>query len=181
MVEMILSFYETEISRKIKDIEMEYLNSFIKIVLIRSIPYLEINNEVYNDLKQGTVLNVRRWIGEKLIEAKVAKYEEDKIDINYLRQLEWKERNIINEVQEVPKYFYLMIREKMKYCNEEEKKEFYNIIQDIISLRLAKLIRIAIMPTSIRDIDKKISIEEEILFEALKSIIENWKKVILRE
>ncbi|MEM2927468.1 MAG: hypothetical protein QXP60_00650 [Nitrososphaerota archaeon] len=178
---MILSFYETEISRKIKDIEMEYLNSFIKIVLIRNIPYLEINNEVYNDLKQGTVLNVRRWIGEKLIEAKVAKYEEDKIDINYLRQLEWKERNIINEVQEVPKYFYLMIREKMKYCNEEEKKEFYNIIQDIISLRLAKLIRIAIMPTSIRDIDKKISIEEEILFEALKSIIENWKKVILRE
>ncbi|MEM3406838.1 MAG: hypothetical protein QW806_07710 [Nitrososphaerota archaeon] len=181
MVEMTLSFYETEISRKIKDIEMEYLNSFIKIVLIRNIPYLEINNEVYNDLKQGTVLNVRRWIGEKLIEAKVAKYEEDKIDINYLRQLEWKERNIINEVQEVPKYFYLMIREKMKYCNEEEKKEFYNIIQDIISLRLAKLIRIAIMPTSIRDIDKKISIEEEILFEALKSIIENWKKVILRE
>ncbi|MEM2083311.1 MAG: hypothetical protein QXV10_02230 [Nitrososphaerota archaeon] len=178
---MSLSFYETEIFRKIKDIEMEYLNSFIKIVLIRSIPYLEINNEVYNDLKQGTVLNVRRWIGEKLIEAKVAKYEEDKIDINYLRQLEWKERNIINEVQEVPKYFYLMIREKMKYCNEEEKKEFYNIIQDIISLRLAKLIRIAIMPTSIRDIDKKISIEEEILFEALKSIIENWKKVILRE
>ncbi|MEM3508420.1 MAG: hypothetical protein QXN52_03900 [Nitrososphaerota archaeon] len=178
---MTLSFYETEISRKIKDIEMEYLNSFIKIVLIRNIPYLEINNEVYNDLKQGTVLNVRRWIGEKLIEAKVAKYEEDKIDINYLRQLEWKERNIINEVQEVPKYFYLMIREKMKYCNEEEKKEFYNIIQDIISLRLAKLIRIAIMPTSIRDIDKKISIEEEILFEALKSIIENWKKVILRE
>jgi hypothetical protein len=178
---MTLSFYETEISRKIKDIEMEYLNSFIKIVLIRNIPYLEINNEVYNDLKQGTVLNVRRWIGEKLIEAKVAKYEEDKIDINYLRQIEWKERNIINEVQEVPKYFYLMIKEKMKYSNEEEKKEFYNIMQDIISLRLAKLIRIAIMPASIRDIDKKISIEEEILFEALKSLIENWKKAILRE
>jgi hypothetical protein len=178
---MTLSFYETEISRKIKDIEMEYLNSFIKIVLIRNIPYLEINNEVYNDLKQGTVLNVRRWIGEKLIEAKVAKYEEDKIDINYLRQIEWKERNIINEVQEVPKYFYLMIKEKMKYCNEEEKKEFYNIMQDIISLRLAKLIRIAIIPASIRDIEKKISIEEEILFEALKSLIENWKKAILRE
>lgn len=178
---MTLSFYEMEISRKIKDIEMEYLNSFIKIVLIRNIPYLEVNNEVYNDLKQGTVLNVRRWIGEKLIEAKVAKYEEDKIDINYLRQLEWKERNIINEVQEVPKYFYLMVKEKMKYCSEEEKREFYNIIQDIISLRLAKLIRIAMMPTSIRDIDKKISIEEEILFEALKSIIENWKKAILRE
>jgi len=160
---------------------MEYLNSFIKIVLIRNIPYLEINNEVYNDLKQGTVLNVRRWIGEKLIEAKVAKYEEDKIDINYLRQIEWKERNIINEVQEVPKYFYLMIKEKMKYSNEEERKEFYNIMQDIISLRLAKLIRIAIMPASIRDIDKKISIEEEILFEALKSLIENWKKAILRE
>lgn len=177
---MTLSIYETEISRKIKDIEMEYLNSFIKIVLIRNIPYLEINNEIYNDLKQGTVLNVRRWIGEKLIEAKVAKYEEDKIDINYLRQLEWKERNIINEVQEVPKYFYLMIKEKMKYCNEEEKREFYNIIQDIISLRLAKLIRIATMPTTIRDIDKKISIEEEVLFEVLKSIIENWKKEVLK-
>ncbi len=177
---MTLSFYEMEISRKIKDIEIEYLNSFIKIVLIRNIPYLEINGEVYNDLKQGTVLNVRRWIGEKLIEAKVAKYEEDKIDINYLRQLEWKERNIINEVQEVPKYFYLMVKEKMKYCNEEEKREFYNIIQDIISLRLAKLIRIATMPASIRDIDKKISIEEEVLFEVLKSIIENWKKEVLR-
>ncbi|MEM1574384.1 MAG: hypothetical protein QXF09_02230 [Nitrososphaerota archaeon] len=177
---MTLSIYETEISRKIKDIEMEYLNSFIKIVLIRNIPYLEINNEVYNDLKQGTVLNVRRWIGEKLIEAKVAKYEEDKIDINYLRQLEWKERNIINEVQEVPKYFYLMVKEKMKYCNEEEKREFYNIMQDIISLRLAKLIRIATMPTTIRDIDKKISIEEEVLFEVLKCIIENWKKEVLK-
>jgi hypothetical protein len=178
---MTLSFYEIEISRKIKDIEIEYLNSFIKIVLIRNIPYLEINSEVYNDLKQGTVLNVRRWVGEKLIEAKVAKYEEDKIDINYLRQLEWKERNIINEVQEVPKYFYLMVKEKMKYCNEEEeKRELYNIIQDIISLRLAKLIRIATMPASIRDIDKKISIEEEVLFKVLKSIIENWKKEVLR-
>jgi hypothetical protein len=177
---MTLSFYEIEISRKIKDIEIEYLNSFIKIVLIRNIPYLEINSEVYNDLKQGTVLNVRRWVGEKLIEAKVAKYEEDKIDINYLRQLEWKERNIINEVQEVPKYFYLMVKEKMKYCNEEEKRELYNIIQDIISLRLAKLIRIATMPASIRDIDKKISIEEEVLFKVLKSIIENWKNEVLR-
>jgi hypothetical protein len=74
-----------------------------------------------------------------------------------------------------------MVKEKMKYCNEEEeKRELYNIIQDIISLRLAKLIRIATMPASIRDIDKKISIEEEVLFEVLKSIIENWKNEVLR-
>lgn len=181
MVQMSLSFYTLEISKKMKDIEMEYLNSFVKIVLIGNIPYLETDNEVYNDLKKGSILNVRRWVGEKLIEAKIAKYEEDEIDINFLRQLEWKERNILNEIQEVPKYFYLMIKEKMKSCNEEERKEYYNIIQDIISLRLAKLIKLAMRYTPLREIDKKISIEEEVLFEVLSQLIDNWKKEILGE
>jgi len=164
------------LSESLKEIELEYLNAYCKVVLLKDVPRLEVAGTIMENLKQGNVLQLRRWAAEKLVEAGVAKRAELMVDLNYLSQLLWKEKNNVTELQEIPKYFYMdakrLIEETSK-ASKEKADEVRRRLMDIISLRLLKLFSYAakrIRPATIN----RMTPEESVLFELIVGLVNEW-------
>ncbi len=163
------------LSELLKEVEFEYMNAYCKVVLLKDVPRLEVPGAVMENLKQGNVLQLRRWVANKLVEAGIAKWAETTIDLNYLSQLLWKEKNIA-EIQELPKYFYMEVKsliEETSKTNKEKADEIRRKLMDIISLRLLKLFSYAAKRVKLATSDRMTS-EENILFELVMRLINEW-------
>ncbi|MEM2910763.1 MAG: hypothetical protein QXO01_06855 [Nitrososphaerota archaeon] len=167
-----LSFFD----ELLKEVEVEYMNSYCKIVLLRDVPRLEVMGVTMENLKQGSVLQLRRWVADKLVELGVAKWAELTVDLNYLSQLMWKERNNTIDLQEVPRHFYMETKrliEETSKVSKERAEEIKRKLMDIASLRLLKLFSYVvkrIKPAAA----SKMTPEESILFEATMKLVNEW-------
>jgi len=103
---MDLDLCATILEEKLKEMELEYLNSSVKVALKRDIPKLEALGEVFTDLKSGAVIRVRRWMAEKLVEAGAAQQDSQQVTPAVIRQIEWRERNNPTDLQRLPDFFY---------------------------------------------------------------------------
>ncbi|MCS7125935.1 MAG: DNA replication complex GINS family protein [Aigarchaeota archaeon] len=162
-----------EFKKLLKTIEVEYENSEKKVTLTRDIQRLVLPGQVFENLRKGTVLSVAKWAASRLHEAGVIEYGERTLDMKSLVQLEWKEKNNPGELQEVPRYFYLMIKE------EEAKLDstLRSIVVDIISLRMHKILGFAAKRVDVSLVEN-LSREEEALYKAVKNLIDAWLRYV---
>lgn len=160
---------------KLRGVEVEYLNSYTRIVFTSAIPQLSLSGEVLRDIREGTQLQVRRWVAEPLMESRLATPATSTFDTLQLRQLEWKERNYPSELQELSPYFYREARrtitEKLRQ-GQPDLNDFASTLTDIISLRLSKIINIAARPGG--DVTKKLSREERVLYDMVGALVSSW-------
>lgn len=167
---------------KLRGLEVEYLNSYTRIVFTSSIPQLSLSGEVLRDIKEGTQLQVRRWVAETLMESRLATPATSTFDTLQLRQLEWKERNYPSELQELPPHFYReakrTISEKLRQ-GQSDLNDFKSTLTDIISLRLSKILNIAARPAG--DVLKRLSSEEKVLYDMVGTLVSSWTEKITPE
>jgi len=116
---------------------------------------------------------ISKWAAAKLYEAGIVEYGDKVIDLKNLIQLEWKEKNNPGELQELPRYFYLMIREDADKLDQNIK----NIIVDVISLRLNKILGFASKRID-ASLVENLTREEALLYETIRSLIDEWLKSI---
>jgi len=116
---------------------------------------------------------ISKWAAAKLYEAGIVEYGDKVIDLKNLIQLEWKEKNNPGELQELPRYFYLMIREDVDKLDQNIK----NIIVDIISLRLNKILGFASKRID-ASLVENLTREEALLYETIRSLIDEWLKSV---
>ncbi|MCL7388102.1 MAG: DNA replication complex GINS family protein [Thaumarchaeota archaeon] len=164
------------LSESLKEVELEYLNAYCKVVLLKDVPRLEVAGITMENLKQGNVLQLRKWAADKLVEAGVAKRADLTVDLNYLSQLLWKEKNNVTELQEVPKYFYMDAKrliEEVSKASKEKAEEVRRRLMDIVSLRLLKLFSYAAKRIKPATIDR-MTPEENILFELVMGLVNEW-------
>lgn len=160
----------------LREVELEYMNTYCKVVLLKDVPRLEVAGIIMENLKQGNVLQLRRWAADKLVEMGVAKWTDSVVDLNYLSQLLWKEKNNVIELQEVPKYFYMEVKsliDEVSKTSKEKADEIRRRLMDIISLRLLKLLSYAakrIRPATIN----RMTPEESMLFELVMRLVNEW-------
>ncbi|PUA31190.1 MAG: hypothetical protein B9J98_07265 [Candidatus Terraquivivens tikiterensis] len=160
----------------LREVEVEYMNSYCKVVLLRDVPRLEVMGTTIENLKQGNVLQLRKWVADKLVEMGVARFLELSVDTNYLSQLLWRERNNTADLQEVPKYFYMETRrliEEASRVSKERAEEIRRRLMDIASLRLLKLLSYAakrVRPATA----SRMTPEESLLFEQVIRLVNEW-------
>lgn len=159
-----------EFRRLLRQLEVEYENSEAKVTLTRDLQRLVLPGQVLENLRKGAPLQVLRWAARRLVESGVAEPGERVTEQKALLQLEWKEKNNPGELQPAPQYFYLRAREEL-----EEGQALRHRVEDIISLRLHKILSLAakrVEPSIVENLTK----EEEVLFSAVKSIVDEWFK-----
>ncbi|MCS7136659.1 MAG: hypothetical protein RMJ14_05935 [Nitrososphaerota archaeon] len=160
----------------LKEVELEYTNTYCRVVLLKDLPRLEVAGITMENLKQGNIIQLRKWAADKLVEIGVAKWAELTIDLNYLSQLLWKEKNNITELQEVPKYFYMEVKkliDEVSKTSKDKAEEIRRRLMDITSLRLLKLFSYAakrIRPAT----TNRMTPEESILFELVMKLVNEW-------
>ncbi len=160
----------------LREVEFEYMNTYCKVVLLKDVPRLEVAGITMENLKQGNVLQLRKWAADKLVEMGMAKWAEPIVDLNYLSQLLWKEKNNVTELQEVPRYFDMEVKrliDEASKTSKEKADEIRRRLMDIISLRLLKLLSYAakrIRPATIN----RMTPEESMLFEFVMKLVNDW-------
>lgn len=162
-----------EFRKQLELLRLEYENSEKKVTLLKDVQRLVLPGQVFENLRKGTTLTISKWAASKLLDAGIVEYGDKVIDLKTLIQLEWKEKNNPGELQELPKYFYLMSREDIDKLDQNTK----NIIMDIISLRLNKILGFTSKRIDVSLVEN-LTREEELLYDAVRSIIDEWLKSI---
>jgi len=156
----------------LRRVEVEFQNSLEEIVLLKDLQKLSLPSGTLENLRAGSRLRVFRWAAKKLIEKGIAKPVDEIMDRKNILKLGWKEKNNPSELQPLPEYFYLRVRDL-----RPEKDEILPDLMDIHALRLNKLMNLAakrISPTILENL----TAEEKVFYQTLLSLVNTWFKFI---
>jgi len=157
----------------LKMVEVEFENSLEEVLVLKDIQKLNLPSGAVENLKAGSSLRVYHWVAERLFEKEIAKPAEDLLDMKTILQLRWKEKSEPAELQPLPSYFYLRVRE----AASRGDSELLPHLRDIFSLRLAKMMSFAAkrIPASMIE---NLTAEEKVFYEHLLSMVNAWYEFI---
>jgi len=177
-------------SSSIADVDFDFQNLPVRIVLTREIPFSHPATERLRSAKVGQEVELPHWIAEELVAADFAKYrEEDLMDLARLSKTHWKET--IPSSTQLPSLqpaFYCVLRRFLAKLRAEGKQDpsklreyerAENLSRDVISCRLRKIASFAAGPGSSTDLLKNMTLEEQALYKRLSATISEWKASIL--
>jgi len=175
----------------IKDVDFIFENSPVKIVVNRNCPEIELTGLKIGPFEEGREYQVRYWIAHELERAGIARLREEEIlDIRKLDKIRWKESvQQARQVSPLEGDFYPRLRRylaslKRGAINNPERMEEYQkavrLSYDVVNCRLRKIVSLAAAPAQTNQTLKNLAAEEDILYERLYSMVNEWKNKILR-
>ncbi|MCW4002012.1 MAG: hypothetical protein NWE97_02340 [Candidatus Bathyarchaeota archaeon] len=173
------------------DADVVFKNTPVKIVINRNCPEIKLAGLKVGPFQVGKEYEVKFWIAQELERAGIARFREDELlDLVKLNKIHWKERvQASQQVAFLSKDFYPKLRRylrnlKMRAIKKPEKMRDYErarrLSQDIINLRLKKLVSLASSRAQTNQILGNMTEEERSLYDRLHMIIRGWKAKILK-
>jgi len=176
----------------IKDVDFLYENSPVKIIINRNCPEIQLAGLKVGPFEEGREYDVKYWVAHELERAGIARIrEEEQLDIKKLNNIHWKESGIVHarQLSTLENDFYPKLRryladlKKGAIGNPEKIREYEKVMrmsQDIVNVRLRKIVSLASSPEQTNQTLKDLATEERIIYERLHTIIKEWKSKILR-
>ena len=177
-------------SSSIMDIDFEFQNVPVRIVLTREIPFSHPMTEKLRSTRVGQEVEVPYWIAEELVTANFARYREEEVmDLAKLSKTHWKET--VPSSTQLPSLepgFYCVLRRFLARLRAEgrqdpsklrEYERADNLSRDVINCRLRKITSFAAAPGASADLLKTMTFEEQALYKQLRDMISEWKGSIL--
>lgn len=161
-----------EFRQALKCLEIGFQNSLDEVTMVKDLSKLSLPSGVIENIKAGVNIRVPKWVAEKLVGRDLAKSASGAMDLKLILQLRWREKSNQAELQPLPEYFYLKIREGLG-----ENREIFPHLKDIYSLRLSKIMNLAAKRVP-RSIVENLTAEEKILYECLVNIVNAWHDFI---
>lgn len=176
--------------QKIKDIDFDFENRTIRIVLLQELPELEILGQSANSHRKGEEMEVPRWVANEIINQGLAKYcEKEELTIQELSKVHWREALPgARQIPQLEELFYCRLRRflfnlegkgKSDIAKFKEYEKALSISNDIVNCRLRKILTLASSPFQTSDLVKNLTLEERSLLESLSKTINYWRKEIL--
>jgi hypothetical protein len=173
----------------VDDIDFDFENSQIRIVVTREIPETSRLAKL-SAAKIGQEIDVPYWMAKQLVQQGFARFrEEDTLDYNSLSKIHWRET--IPASRQLPSLrpsFYCMLRRHLSELRllsrqdqvklrELERTE--TLLRDIVNVRIRKIVSLAASPTPSEELLQGLTLEERALYSVLKKTIEEWKTKLL--
>lgn len=175
---------------KISTLDFCFENSLVKIVANRNQPEIKLAGLKVGPFDEGNEYEIYFWAAKELAAAGIVHFREDDcLDSTKLYKIQWKEGvQIPGQISDLPEDFYPKLRRYLADAKEEltkqpikaqEFEKTKHLAQDILQLRLKKIIALASAPTQSDQLRKKFTPEEKLIFEQLCKLINEWKTKIL--
>jgi len=174
----------------IEDIDREFENSRVKVVITRDSNEFDVGDRKIGPFKSGDEVELLEWIAEVLVDEGVAKFrDQDMLDLASLSKTHWKET--IPTSRQLPPlnpYFYCELRRLIGRLRKESRtdpsrtKDYEKVLslsRDIIDCRLRKIASLAASPTIPGDLIKGMAKEERMLYLTISAIMSDWNKRLL--
>ncbi len=173
----------------VEDIDFDFENSPMRVVVTREIPETQRMSKL-SSTKVGQEVEVPYWTARDLVKLGYARFrEEDVLNYNSLSKIHWRET--IPASRQLPALqanFYCLLRRHLADLHEmsrqdqvklRELERTESLVRDIVNCRIRKIVSIAASPTPSEELIQGLSYEERVLYSILNKTIENWKSKLL--
>lgn len=175
----------------INDIEFEFDNRTVRIIILQELPQIEVLGKKLGPFKNGDETDVPRWVAAEMVDSGVAKYrEKEGLTLQDLSKVHWKEAlPSSRQIPQLDQDFYCSLKHLISSLKEEGKKDIeklkeyekaLSISNDIINCRLRKLVTYAASAYQSSDLFKNLTPEEKALLEDLTDLITVWREKIIK-
>ena len=175
---------------QLQKLDFIFENSLVTIIANRNLKKVELAGLNVGPFEEGNTYDVQFWIAQILEKAGIVRFNEgERLDPPNLYKIQWTERiQTVGQLSKLPENFYPKLRRCLLKLREEageipEKLQNYqkikHLAQDIVNLRLKKIVSLATIPTKTRQILKSLTAEEKMLYERLNVLTNEWRKKIL--
>lgn len=173
------------------DIDFDFENSPIRIVLIREVPEMPRLPKL-TSVRIGQEVEIPYWTARELVQLGYARFrEEDILTFNSLSKIHWRET--IPDSRRIPSLqgnFYCILRRHINELRKQSKQDQVKLrelertetlVRDIVNCRVRKIVALAASPTPSEEIMHGLTLEERSLYTVLNKTIEEWKARLLQE
>jgi hypothetical protein len=175
------------ISSKLKRIEMSFTHTKVDTICIKDFPQpVTVLARRIGPFKMGNPYTLEYYLARIFVEEGILKFDENKImnsatiqKINFMESTNAEPRPIDDHVY-VQAIQRLSIFENMIKQDKIPRREFsqlFSDVNDLIRVRLAKIIRLATQPQHLK-IKKVLTEEERILFDYISNTILEWQNFV---
>ena len=182
----------TKPSSAIKDTDFIFENAPVRVMCNRNCPEIQLVGLKLGPFEEGKEYEIQYWIANELERAGIARFrDEELLDTRKLDKILWKEKvQQARQVSHVEEDFYPRLRrflsrlKKGANSSPEKNAEYRKaeaVTQDIINIRLRKIVALASSPEQTNEILNDLAKEERTLYNHLYAIINEWKTNITRE
>jgi len=174
----------------VDDIDFDFENSQVRIVLTREIPDLTPKLSRTLSAKVGQEVEVPYWTAKELVQLGYARFrEEDVLNYNAISKIHWRET--IPASRQLPALqpnFYCVLRRHVSDLKELSKRDQVklrelerteNLVRDIVNCRIRKIVSLAASPTPSEELIQGLTYEERTLYRLLNRTIVEWKAKLL--
>jgi DNA replication factor GINS len=181
-------YEESSIVGFLKDFEIGFLLTPVKVIVKQYLPFIEVGSINLHEVHEGDVIEVPRWVAETMMQMGFADIQEESIDLDLFKALSRERMQDPSQISTLKGDFYPRMKRQIKMMKsmmgrDESLKgayeKFLSSAYDLIGLRMNKLLYLSGSSSLSPDLEKKITQEEKVFFEIIRSIIEDWKKAIL--
>ncbi len=157
---------------------LRFENSTVKVIVVKDHPKIEVGKRSIGPFVEGREMSLRLWEAAELVQSGIVKYkEETKFDISELYKQTWSESNK-PQLQQIDPNFYQKLRMYYSDPNVEdsEKRKVEDMVTDLVSQRLSKILKIALRGGSRSEMTKNMTEEEKWLYDRLNSLLRSWER-----
>lgn len=177
-------------SMKIEKLDFCFENSLVSVIADKNYPEIKLAGLSVGPFEEGNDYEMYYWIAQELERERIVHFNGDALlKMTSLYKIQWKERvQIAGQISELNEDFYPKLRRHLAEIKAEtgkypEKAQEYektkHLAWDIVNSRLKKIIALSSGPVQIGQIQKKLTCEEQFIYQQLGRIIKEWKSQIL--
>lgn len=174
----------------IRDIDFDFENTPIRVVVTREAPELSGARTKVGQLMVGQEVELAYWIAERLEKAGIVRFrDEDSLNLGELSKIHWRETiPASRQIPSLPLNFYCLLRRFLASVKDEsgsdpskirELEKAENLSRDIVNCRLRKIVSLAAGPAQSAEGIEGLTLEERSLYLKLSSLIGQWKAQVL--
>ena len=176
------------LSDKIELVEIDYMTSSVKAMFLRDYATLPTPGGIIS-VRRGEEVDLPRWQALMLASKGIVDIKDEKLDLDRINMYHFREvkRSAANQLAELPRDFYLKVRDLISMLNEviktnpshmvfREREVVETNVTQLAEKRLTKIIRLA--QAGGGDMRDKLTTEEAILYNEMSRAIEEWRSFI---
>ena len=136
-------------------------------------------SEISIDAKHGEILSIPRWVADVLELEKLVDIQDTDMVVALKQALVKENVQGDFDLSTLDADFYIKVRSYMQKLPPQDRDKVESMLNTLIRKRQGKIIRLADSSKMTSDLTKKLSIEEQALFDSIHSQSANFKKQFL--
>lgn len=129
-------------------------------------------------IERGRAIRVSRGIASQLADSGLVRLGEEPLtlkDVAAMRWLEASEEGLIK----LPDYFYIKAAKLVQTHKDDKKTMIQNDLQEIIDIRVRKMIKLVFLKEPPTSILERLQPEEKLLYNLLREALNGWRRGLM--